>query len=105
MITIEHTDTFGGEANYCWAKRWHSFAQLTDLQAVRLAKKLCGLSGHPCRSENWGDVIALYPRGICQVIFIGYQDDDSRYPFGKPATESDERVPSGEVGPFAITRI
>lgn len=104
MTTIEHTDTFGGEANYCWAKRWHTFAKLTDLQAVRLAKRLCGLSAHPCRSENMGDLIALYPRGIHQVIFVGWQDDESRA-FGKPALESDERVPSGEVGPFAISTL
>lgn len=105
MTTIEHTDTFGGEANYCWAKRWHTFAQLTDRQAVRLAKRLTGLTGHPCRVENLGDMLAIYPRGICQVIFVAYAEYDARYPFGEPALESDERVPSGEVGPFAIATI
>jgi hypothetical protein len=104
MITIEHTDTFGGEANYCWAKRWHSFRKLTDLQAVRLAKSLCGLSGCRCHSEDWGDVIALYPAGICQVIFVGWQDDDLP-PFGKPATQDDDRVSSCETGPFAVSSI
>lgn len=104
MITIEHTDTFGGDANYCWVKRWHSFRKLTDLQAVRLAKRICGLSGHRCRSENWGDVIALYPAGICQVIFIGWQDDDLPA-FGRPASDDDVRVYSGETGPFAVFTI
>jgi hypothetical protein len=72
MIQIEHTDTFGGEANYCWASRWHTAADLTDRQAIKLAKSLAGLTGVPCRKEEYGDMIALYPRGICQAIFISY---------------------------------
>lgn len=80
------------------------FPKATDLQAVRLAKGLCGLSGHRCRSEHLGNVIALYPAGICQVIFIGYQDDDLPS-FGRPASDDDVRVPSCETGPFAVSSI
>lgn len=74
MTQIEYTDTFGGEANYCWVKRWKCAAELSDRQAVRLAKKLAGLTGHPCRVEDWGGDIAIYPRGICQVIFVTYAE-------------------------------
>lgn len=74
MTTFEYTDTFGGEANYCWVKRWKCAAGLSDRQAVKLAKKLAGLTGHPCRVEDIGGDIAIYPRGICQVIFIGYAE-------------------------------
>lgn len=87
--TIEHTDTFGGEANYCWAKRWNLNRNLSDLALVRLAKQLTGLTGHPCRREDWGDTIALYPRGICQVIFIGYAESEYAHKFGKPAFPDD----------------
>lgn len=76
MLTIEHTDTFAGEANYCWVKRWKCDEELTDRQAIRLAKKLAGLTGHPCRVENIGGDIAIYPRRICQVVFIGYAETE-----------------------------
>ncbi len=76
MLTIEHTDTFGGEANYCWVKRWKCGAELTDKQAIKLALDLAGLKGVPCRVENIGETIAIYPRRICQVVFINYAETD-----------------------------
>lgn len=71
---IETTDTFGGESNYSWVKRWHCKANLTDAQAVRLAKKLTGWTGHPCRKSNPGEMVDLRPRGVCHVIFIAYAE-------------------------------
>lgn len=82
MMTIEHTDTFGGEANYCWTRRWHTAKELTDLQLVRLAKKLTGLTGIRCRREDMGDTIALYPQGICQVVFVSYAESEYAKNFG-----------------------
>jgi len=76
MTTIEQTDTFGREANYSWVKRWNTKKELTNLQLVRLAKKLAGLTGVRCRREDMGDLIALYPVGYCQVIFIGYSESE-----------------------------
>ncbi len=76
MITIEHTDTFQGESNYCWVNRWHCKAELTDKQAVRLAKKLAGLTGHRCEVSYYGDMIDIRPRRMCQVIFVGYDEAD-----------------------------
>ena len=70
MTTIEQTDTFGREANYSWVKRWNTKKELTNL----LAKKLAGLTGVRCRREDMGDLIALYPVGYCQVVFIGYSE-------------------------------
>jgi len=93
MLTIEHTDTFGGEANYCWARRWHTSKQLTDRQSVRLAKRLTGLTGHPCRVENMGEMVAIYPRGICQVVFIAWADGEYAENFGEPAFD-DELSPT-----------
>ena len=89
MKTIEHTDTFGGEANYSWVRRWHTSRDLTDLQLVRLAKRLTGLTGHPCRTENMGDCIALYPRGICHVVFIAHAPYECGEHFGSPAFPDD----------------
>ena len=76
-IQFEMTDTFGGEANYCWVRRAH----LRDRPAserglIRLAKAWAGWAGVRCRKENWGETTALYPRRMCQVLFISYVEDD-----------------------------
>jgi hypothetical protein len=70
-MLIEHTDTYGGEANYCWVNRYAiQNDDLTDRALVRRAKKATGFSGIRCRIENHGDTIAIYPQGTAQVIFI-----------------------------------
>lgn len=72
-FNIEMTDTFGGEANYCWVKRAHIAAEnLTDRQIVRRAKAWAGLTGARCRVDIYGDSIAIYPRGACIVVFVNH---------------------------------
>ena len=72
-IKIEHTDTYGGESNYSWVSRYEKqIADCTPLKAVRAAKSATGLNGIPARVEHYGDMIAIYPRGICQVVFITF---------------------------------
>ena len=66
---IEVTDTFGGEANYCWVRRYE-FTANSYLAAVRKAKGLAGWTGIRCEREEYGDQIVLRPRGICQIMFI-----------------------------------
>jgi len=74
---IENTDTYGGEANYSWANRFAiDNEELTDKQLIRLAKKVTGFTGVRCKVENIGELIAIYPRGYCQVIFINYIEND-----------------------------
>jgi hypothetical protein len=69
---VEHTDTFGGEANYSWCTRKTLQIPIhaTDRQIVRTAKAALGMTGVPCRKQEMGEMIALYPHGCCQVIFI-----------------------------------
>lgn len=78
-IQLEHTDTFGGEANYCWVKRAHipGGDNLSDRALVRRAKAWAGLTGHRCDIDRFSGTIAIKPRGICQVIFIDYCEDDN----------------------------
>jgi hypothetical protein len=66
---FEYTDTFGGQANYCWSRRGEVQAR-DEKQAVRLAKKALGLNGVRCRKETLSETIALYPRGSCTVLFV-----------------------------------
>lgn len=77
-IAIEHTDTFGGEANYCWVRRAYIIndEKLTDLQVMRRVKKWAGISGHRCRVDDLGYGVAIYPTGFCQVIFVNYAEPE-----------------------------
>lgn len=71
---IEHTDTFGGEANYCWVNRQKLTygAYPKERTLVRHAKARLGLTNVKCERETWGDLIVLRPRGMCQIVFISY---------------------------------
>ena len=85
---IEYTDTFGGDANYCWVKRDtvimpelthygydggtnYSKANKTyERELMRKAKASMGLTGIRGHKEVWGDTVAFYPYGSNTVMFI-----------------------------------
>lgn len=69
---VQHTDTFGGEANYCWLneEEFEVPSNASRHQIVKLAKELVGMTGVRCRSYDMGDGYELRPVGLCQVIFI-----------------------------------
>jgi hypothetical protein len=71
IYRIEVTDTFCGESNYSWVRRYE-FTAKSDLAAVRKAKNLAGWNGIRCEREDYSDQIVLRPRGICQIMFIDY---------------------------------
>ena len=83
---VEYTDTFGGESNYSWVRRYsvtisetypdndHKRKDTYYRELVRKAKALAGLTGVKCRREEYGDLIALYPRGSCTVLFINFRE-------------------------------
>jgi hypothetical protein len=68
----EHTDTFGGEANYSWVQREELTLSdsASDLSLVRAAKSALGLSGVRCRRSEAGGSIELRPYGECSIVFI-----------------------------------
>ena len=77
MFEIEVTDTFGGEANYCWVKRGKTRAK-SRRGVVSAIKKLAGWDGW-CRVNvhDYGDTIEVRPvatSGICQVAFATWRD-------------------------------
>ena len=76
-IKIEHTDTFGGESNYSWVRCYEETTStpLTQRQIVRIAKRLTGLTGIPCRVTNYGDMLDIRPYRICQVVFVSFDYD------------------------------
>lgn len=69
---VEYTDTFGGEANYCWVDR-HEIEigdNVSDLALVRRAKELVGLNGVRGRMDAYGDMWVFHPYRSCTVMFI-----------------------------------
>ena len=68
----EYTDTFGGEANYCWVKRGTIYT--TASNPVTAVKKALGLNGVPCKRLDMGGMIELRPYGYCTVCFITWHE-------------------------------
>jgi hypothetical protein len=77
-IQIEVTDTFGGEANYSWVRRYKitDAAGLSDAQLVRRAKRAAGWTGTRCEKDDSGGMITLRPRNACQIMFINYCESE-----------------------------
>ena len=73
MVTwdIEVTDTFGGEANYCWVDRYaiRTPDDISDLALVRRIKSAAGYSGIRGQTEISGDSVEIRFPGRCVVIF------------------------------------
>ena len=69
--TLEFTDTFGGDANYSWVRRdtLKTKSTITRPALVRRAKSKMGITGAH-RLEILGEMLAIYPRGECTVLFI-----------------------------------
>jgi hypothetical protein len=92
----EQTDTFGGDANYCWVKRGKvrvpelvhygysgstdgSYSRASKAQErviVMLVKRELGITGFRCDKEEWCGTIVLRPRGCATILFIDYCDDE-----------------------------
>lgn len=77
---VEHTDTYGGEANYCWVRHLRLPTGLTDRQIVRQAKAFAGLTGVRAQTMGFGDGFEIRPYGICQIVFVTWVDDDEIIP-------------------------
>lgn len=90
---VEYTDTFAGEANYCWVRR--ATIEVLPLERdcvytsavgaararrayfrdiVRKAKAAVGLTGVRGRMYNHGDFFEFRPYNSCTVMFITYAD-------------------------------
>jgi hypothetical protein len=91
---IEITDTFGGEANYCWVRR-HSFtmpemtrygydgsqgytkaAKTYRRELVKRAKALAGWTGARCEVTDFGDTVEIRPRGAALVAFVTFKEGE-----------------------------
>lgn len=74
--SIEHTDTFGGEPNYCWAHRYEFHG--TKAQAIRAAKAAIGWTGLHCSRRYMSGYGHEYRRpGVCQVLYVTWMDSSA----------------------------
>lgn len=75
LFQIELTDTFNGEANYCWVKRatFEAPADAPTALLVRRAKRALELQGRHVTSE-YGDTVQLDFPGACICAFITHKE-------------------------------
>lgn len=90
---VELTDTFGGEANYCWVRRakiaspeWTMFKdrdgngrrgpRAYQRTVMRRAKAAVGMTGVRGRTDSYGDGYEFHPYGMCQVMFVQWDDSE-----------------------------
>ena len=89
---VEYTDTFGGEANYCWVRRatvimpelthygynggtnYGKANKIANRELLKRAKAEMGLTGVRGRVDHYGDSIEFRPYRSCTVMFITYND-------------------------------
>lgn len=77
----ELTDTFGGEANYCWVKRgiirdkepasssiWADNWEAAKRRVCLAARREAGLTGVRSKRSDYGDMVR-YDQG-CTVLFV-----------------------------------
>lgn len=74
-VSVTHTDTFGGEANYGWANRYEfgMHSEASQRSIVRRAKALAGMTGVKADTYDYGDSLTIRPRGYAQVIFVDFE--------------------------------
>jgi hypothetical protein len=77
MFELEHTDTFSGEANYCWVRRKTIPDNPSRRSLVRQAKAFAGFTGLRCNVVDYGDSMQITPTGrdaLCQTVFVTWVD-------------------------------
>ncbi len=74
-MDCEYTDTFGGEANYCWVDRVTLELPdgLSNLAIVRRCKAALGLNGVRGVMYNHGDMFEFKPHNSATVAFFTVQ--------------------------------
>lgn len=92
---VEYTDTFGGEANYCWVRRatvhvpeltHYGYTGSTDgsyakanraqmREIMRKAKAAVGLTGVRGRVSQIGDMLEFRPYRVATVMFVNWADE------------------------------
>lgn len=71
---VEVTDTYGGEANYCWAHRY--LVKASSMRgAVSVVSKHEGFQGCLKLDGNYGDMTRHNVSGAAICVFTQYADE------------------------------
>lgn len=73
---VEFTDTFGGEANYCWVRRYKVKAK-TRVGAIRKAARAEGYSGRMRAEWTNGDDARYNVQGAAVCAFVSWYDAET----------------------------
>ena len=76
IVNIEVTDTFGGEANYSWVRRFAIANREGESESatIRRAKAAAGLFGRH-QKISYGDMIRLDFPDACICAFITWEEE------------------------------
>ncbi len=77
LFYVEVTDTFAGEANYCWVRRYKVKAS-SVLGAIR---KVSSEECYSFRCDYSGEVTRYNAKGACVCAFVQAWDDDSQFSY------------------------
>lgn len=79
IARVEVTDTFGGEANYSWVRRYSFPVRKgdSDLAIMRKAKAIAGYTGLRGRSANLGDSFEFRPWGLLHILFVTFDPPEA----------------------------
>lgn len=78
MYHIEITDTYGGDANYCWVTRGTTKSN-SRAGKIAAVKRLAGWQGIRINVEDLGDMMVIRPcktERLCQIAFVTWRDGD-----------------------------
>jgi hypothetical protein len=73
-VTVTHMDTFAGEANGSWVRRYNFKAKpkITQRAAVLRAKRLTGLTNFRCQTVDCGSYITIRPVGRHELVTVDF---------------------------------
>ena len=73
-FSVEYTDTFGGDANYCWVRRSTITVPVNASQALimRRAKAAVCITGARGSVSDLGDWYDFRPYGSATVMFVSF---------------------------------
>jgi hypothetical protein len=73
IFFVEVTDTFGGEANYCWVKRFKVHAISVRGAITKVSREL-GLAAK--KQAHYGDLVRYDFKNTCICAFVtGWEND------------------------------
>lgn len=75
IAKVELTDTFNGEANYSWIRRWEFDCKgMSDYQIMRKVKKLIGWNGVQTKKDEYFDSWRIIQSGLNIVCIVYFNE-------------------------------